>query len=183
MFGVSLLETTVTEVMSSPSTVTSTVIGPPKPSAVPVSPPPELPALSRAFFTALIMPLLVKVAPATMSTSGELASTMAAGICSSAPEAMLGVSLLEVTTTEVIVSPSIVTSTVIGPPKPSAVPVSTPPPPEAMYLLAVFTALIIADEVMVAPVTASISPAVSSPLLLSRDARKSQSPFASCPRP
>ena len=56
---VSLLEMTSTAVMVSPSMVTATVMGPMKPSAVPVSAPLPPPALSSAFLTALIMPLLV----------------------------------------------------------------------------------------------------------------------------
>ena len=186
MLGVSLLETTVTPVMVSPSMVTSTVMGPMKPSAVPVRAPPEEPALSRAFLTALMMPLLVKVAPATISTSALLAATMAAGICSRALPAMLGVSLLETTVTPVMVSPSMVTSTVMGPMKPSAVPVSGP---EAAALsstnwLAALTALTTAEEVMVAPVMESMLLFTArSPWLFSMSMRKSQSPLASWPRP
>ena len=57
--GVSLFDTTSTAVIVSPSMVTETVMGPMKPSAVPVSAPPALPALSSAFLTALMIPLLV----------------------------------------------------------------------------------------------------------------------------
>ena len=184
--ALSLLETTVTPVMVSPSMVTSTVIGPTKPLAVPVRAPPAEPALSRAFLTALMMPLLVKVAPATISTSALLAATMAAGICSRALPAMLGVSLLETTVTPVMVSPSMVTSTVMGPMKPSAVPVSGP---EAAALsstnwLAALTALTTAEEVMVAPVMESMLLFTArSPWLFSMSMRKSQSPLASWPRP
>ena len=76
-----------------------------------------------------------------MSTSGEFAATMAAGICSSAPPAISMVSLLEMTSTAVMVSPSMVTATVMGPMKPSAVPVSAPLPPPALSS-AFLTALI-----------------------------------------
>ena len=68
-----------------------------------------------------------------MSTSAVSASTMAAGICSRALAAMLGVSLLETMVTEVMSSPSMVTSTVMGPPKPLPSPVRAPsvPVPES----------------------------------------------------
>ena len=139
-----------------------------------------------AFLTALMMPLLVKVAPATISTSALFAATMASGICSRALPAMLGVSLLETTVTPVMVSPSMVTSTVMGPMKPSAVPVSGP---EAAALsstnwLAALTALTTAEEVMVAPVMESMLLFTArSPWLFSMSMRKSQSPLASWPRP
>ena len=76
-----------------------------------------------------------------------------------------------------------VTSTVMGPMKPSAVPVSAPPPAEATYSLAVLTALMMAEEVIVAPVTESTSAMVRSPWLSSMEHRKSQSLLALWPRP
>ena len=79
-----------------------------------------------------------------------------------------------------------VTSTVMGPMKPSAVPVSGP---EAAALsstnwLAALTALTTAEEVMVAPVMESMLLFTArSPWLFSMSMRKSQSPLASWPRP
>ena len=110
---------------------------------------------------------------------------MAAGMSSSAVPGAL--SLLEVTVTPVIVSPSIVTSTVIGPAKPSAVPVR--PPEEgssagAAYFCAALTALTTALVLIVAPVIAStFSPTARSPLLSTSWTRKSQSLEAFMPRP
>jgi len=51
-------------------------------------------ACSRALLTASIIPLLVNVAPETMSTSVELFSTIAAGICSSAGSATYKYSMI-----------------------------------------------------------------------------------------
>ena len=99
---------------------------------------------------------------------------MAAGICSSAAPAISGVSLLETTSTAVILSPSMVTETVMGPPKPSAVPVSTPAAPASCtYLLAALTQATTAEELIVAPVTASMLLFTArSPLEFMRPTRK-----------
>ena len=111
---------------------------------------------------------------------------MAAGICSSAVPAISGVSLLETISTAVILSPSMVTETVMGPPKPLAVPVSGPPaaPDSCTYLLAAFTQATTAEELMVAPVTASMLLLTArSPLEFMRPTRKKRSSCTPRPRP
>ena len=64
-----------------------------------------------AFLTASMMPLEVRVAPATASTSAEFAATMAAGICSMAGSETPAVSPWLFTVTLVILPPSTVTDT------------------------------------------------------------------------
>ena len=76
----------------------------------------------RAFFTASMMPLEVKVAPETMSTSADCASTIAAGIFSIAGSEMPAVSECSKTFTSVILPPLTVTETLIWPFRPAPVP-------------------------------------------------------------
>ena len=81
------------------------------------------PSPVMAFFTASIIPLEVKVAPATASTSQLWASTIAWGMVSRAGSLMPAVSDWEVTSTAVILPPSTVTDTSIFPIMPLPLPV------------------------------------------------------------
>src|SRR5699024_1752329 len=148
--SVSSCSVTSTFVITPSSTVTSTVNGPLWPSTVAVCVPSSKspastssssvsvssessvsssltsPSPLKAFTTASLIPVEVYVAPETTSTSVELLSIISAGISSKAGSETPSVSLWSRTVISTISPPSTVTSTSIGPPKPSPVPTNVP---------------------------------------------------------
>ncbi len=185
MPGVSECATISTAAILPALTVTSTVMGPPKPVPVPVYVPSAqagsapISAPTKAFSTAFIMASLVNVAPETISTAGLFAATIRPGILLSAPSEIPGVSECEVTSTSAILPPLTVTSTASFPPKESASPVYVPsaqPAAASVTGKKAFmnpsserrTPVATAREEMVAPETPSISVPRAKALLASR---------------